>query len=89
MEASKTKPSPKAKQIKARAWNADGFIVFFRDGRAEYSGTRSVEETVLLYPEKIRRNIMAVVLKECFPNGALPVATDLAFVVCKTRRIIS
>lgn len=85
MDANKTKPSPVAKKLKARAWNADGWYVFFRDGKCEWCGGHSVEDVVSLYPEKTRRQIMAVILKEAMPSGSIPINTDLAFVVVKTR----
>jgi len=78
-------PKPTKKKPSARAWNADGWLVFHRDGRAEWSGAKTAEEAIADYPEKARRQILAVILKEAMPTGAIPVNTDLAFVVTKTR----
>jgi hypothetical protein len=80
-----TRPGVSKKKPTARAWNADGFYVFWLDGRCEWNGAKSIEETLTLYSEKARRKIIAVILKEALPSGAYPVKSDLAFVVCRTR----
>ena len=81
----KTTAIVQRKKSKARAWNAGGWHVFFRDGRADWSGARDAAEAIAMYPEKVRRHVLAVVLADAFPRGTSPVAFDLAFVVVKTR----
>ena len=80
-----SKPAKPTKKPNERAVGAGGWYIWHTDGRCDYGPGKDVEEAVSLYSGKVRRQIIAVIQADAVPNGGLPVATDLAFIVTRTR----